>query len=276
MAAVLAGFSQFQPADGRPANDSTEVLVWYSAHAIYFGIRAFEAHGAVHATLADRDKIGQDDYVQILLDTFNDRRRAYAFTVNPFGVQSDGTFSDQNGTDLNPDYQYESKGRVTDFGYEVEVRIPFKSIRFQQTGSQHWGLNVLRGVQHSGHTQTWTPADRGAPSFLSQSGTLRDLPMLIPSTQSGRCAFKFFTTCLAPELLKPRRFTNARSLGRRKMRGLGLPDCASLVTVPTSTKANPSAHKASAASPFLSKPAARPTGFEKASPKRFRFPNGVR
>src|SRR5262249_22481777 len=54
-AAMLTGFSQFQPIDGIPADDSTQVLVWYSPHAIYFGIRAFEAHGAVHATLADRD-----------------------------------------------------------------------------------------------------------------------------------------------------------------------------------------------------------------------------
>jgi hypothetical protein len=174
-AAVLTGFSQYAPVDGTAAVDSTDVMVMYTDHAIYFGIRAFEPHGAVHATMADRDRIGADDHVQLLIDTFNDRRRAYAFTVNPFGVQMDGMFTDQSGTDLNPDFQYESKGRVTESGYEVEVRIPFKSLRFQQTDSQQWGLNVLRGVQHSGHTQTWTPADRGAPSFLSQSGTLRDL-----------------------------------------------------------------------------------------------------
>ncbi|HKS04809.1 MAG TPA: DUF5916 domain-containing protein [Gemmatimonadaceae bacterium] len=174
-AATLTGFSQYAPVDGMPAADSTDVLVMYTDYAIYFGIRAFEPHGAVHATHADRDRIGADDNVQLLIDTFNDRRRAYAFTVNPLGQQMDGMFTDQSGTDLNPDFQYESKGRVTEFGYEVEVRIPFKSIRFQQTGSQQWGLNVLRGVQHSGHTQTWTPADRGAPSFLAQSGTLRDL-----------------------------------------------------------------------------------------------------
>src|SRR5258705_4580821 len=93
-AALLPGFSEFHPIDGRPANDSTEVLVWYSPHAIYFGIRAFEAHGAVHATLADRDKIGNDDNVQVLLDTYNDHRRAFVFGANPFGVQSDGNLTE--------------------------------------------------------------------------------------------------------------------------------------------------------------------------------------
>ena len=89
-AALLTGFSQFSPTDGVPAADSTEVLVWYTPTAILFGIRAFEAHGSVHATLADRDRIASDDHVQILLSTFNDGRQATVFGVNPFGVQSDG------------------------------------------------------------------------------------------------------------------------------------------------------------------------------------------
>jgi hypothetical protein len=86
-ASQLTGFSQFSPTDGVPAADSTEVLVWYSPTAILFGIRAYEAHGAVHATLADRDRIASDDHVQVLLSTFDDGRQASVFAVNPFGVQ---------------------------------------------------------------------------------------------------------------------------------------------------------------------------------------------
>src|SRR5207237_4976413 len=88
-AALLTGFSEFSPQDGVPAADSTQVLVWYSPTAIYFGIRAFEAHGAVHASHADRDKIYNDDNIQIFLGTFHDRRQATVFGVNPFGVQLD-------------------------------------------------------------------------------------------------------------------------------------------------------------------------------------------
>ena len=192
-AAVLTGFSQFQPLDGIPADDSTEVLVWYSPHAIYFGIRAYEAHGAVHATLADRDKIGSDDYVQILLDTFDDHRRALVFSANPFGVQSDGnlteglqakgsggllgpsTASVRDTADLSADYSYQSKGHLVDYGYEVVIRVPFKSIRYQSVAEQNWGLNVVRRVQHSGREHSWTPARRANASFLSQSGTLLGL-----------------------------------------------------------------------------------------------------
>lgn len=186
-AAMLAGFSQFSPMDGVPAADSTEVRVWYSADAIYFGIRAYEAHGQVHATLADRDKIFADDFVQILLDTFDDGRQATVLAVNPFGVQSDGALVETGSTtgngfnnavirrevaDLSPDYVYESKGRLTDFGYEVEVRVPFKSLRFQPAKEQRWGINVTRTVQHSGQEDSWVPARRASASFLAQSGHL--------------------------------------------------------------------------------------------------------
>src|SRR3954469_11342261 len=91
-AAILTGFSQFSPVDRLAAEDSTDVLVMYSDHAIYFGIRAFEGHGAVAATLADRDRISSNDHVELFLDTFNDRRRSLTFAVNAFGIQSDGTF----------------------------------------------------------------------------------------------------------------------------------------------------------------------------------------
>ncbi|MFI5208692.1 MAG: DUF5916 domain-containing protein, partial [Gemmatimonadales bacterium] len=196
-AARLTGFSQYQPVDSRPADDETEVLIWYGPDAIYFGIRAHEAHGdVVRATSANRDNIGSEDQVQILLDTFNDHRAAFLFGVNPLGVQQDGIRSDQfNGgaggssaagggvgvnfldgnVDLNPDFVFESKGRLVPGGYEVEVRIPFKSLRYRDGDVQTWGLNILRRTQHSGFQDSWTPAVRANASFLIQSGTLSGL-----------------------------------------------------------------------------------------------------
>ena len=193
-AAVLTGFSQFQPVDGQPATDSTQVLVWYSPTAIHFGIRAFEAHGVVNANLLDRDKIFTDENVQILLGTFNDGRQAMVFAVNPLGVQADGTLNEGTGgrggsafgggqsareqPDLSANFVFESKGRVTDFGYQVEVRIPFKSLRYQSRDVQDWGINIVRQVQHSGQEDSWAPASRAGASFLGQSGRLiglRDL-----------------------------------------------------------------------------------------------------
>jgi hypothetical protein len=188
-AARLTGFSQYAPSDGRPADDSTEVLVWYSATAIHFGVRAFERHGLVNATLAERDRITADDYIELLLGTFNDGRQAMVFAVNPLGVQADGILVETGATsggfdgatvvrerpDLSPDYVFESKGQVTDYGFVVEIRIPFKSLRYQPAEMQTWGLNVVRYVGHSGYEDAWAPARRAASSFLRQSGSLTEL-----------------------------------------------------------------------------------------------------
>jgi hypothetical protein len=197
-AARLTGFSQYQPVDGRPAEEPTEVLTWYSSEAIYFGIKATELHGdVVRATKANRDDIASEDHVQILLDTENGRQIAFLFGVNALGVQQDGTRSAQfaggaggtsgagggfrninplDGTvDLNPDYVFESKGRLVPGGYEVEIRIPFKSLRYQDAATQSWGLHVLRRIQHSGYQDTWAPALRANANFFAQSGTLQGL-----------------------------------------------------------------------------------------------------
>jgi hypothetical protein len=197
-AARLTDFSQYQPVDGRPSAEPTEVLVWYAPDAIYFGIRAREIHGnVVRATHANRDNIDSEDQIQILLDTDNARQIAFLFGVNPYGVQQDGTRSAQfaggaggpsatgggfrtinpleGSVDLNPDYFFESKGRLVEGGYEVEMRIPFKSLRYQDAKVQSWGIHILRRVQHSGFQDTWAPAIRANANFLAQSGTLDGL-----------------------------------------------------------------------------------------------------
>ena len=190
LAAVLTGFSRYAPVDGAPADQRTQVLVWYSPTAIHFGIRAFAPAGTVHATLADRDHIQSDDQIIIFLSTFNDGRQAMVFGVNPLGVQLDGSMAEgtraQGGgfagltqgretPDLSPDYVFQSKGRLTDEGYEVEVRIPFKSLRYQSQASQNWGIHVTRVVPQQGTEDSWVPAKREGASFLAQAGHLTNL-----------------------------------------------------------------------------------------------------
>ena len=193
-AAKLIGFSQYQPVDGRPAEEQTEVLVWYSPTALHVGIIAYDREpSSIRATVADRDNLDSEDTVTIYLDTFNDHRRAFFFTVNPFGIQQDGVLSEagfnagslkQDGgalrqaggaTDKNPDYQFDSKGRITDDGYVVELRLPFKSLRYSGNGPQRWGLNILRIVQRTGYLDTWTDARRAGESFLAQAGGIDGL-----------------------------------------------------------------------------------------------------
>ncbi len=184
-AARLIDFSQFSPVDGRPAEERTEVLVWYSPTAIYFGVRAYAASGTVRAHLADRDRgITPDDYIEIQLGTFNDGQQAFVFAANPLGVQADGALvegkvQDRGGNggnreqaDLSPDYVWDSKGHLTEFGYELEIRIPFRSIRYQERDPQSWSLQIIRKSAGSGREDTWAPALRASASFLGQAGRL--------------------------------------------------------------------------------------------------------
>ncbi|MCA9721065.1 MAG: hypothetical protein KC489_01430, partial [Gemmatimonadetes bacterium] len=148
---------------------------------------AFDAGGGVRATLAQRDRIFGDDNIQFFLSTFNDGRQATFLAVNPLGVQADGAVNEsgrvscsgfncsvgtREGPDLSQDFVWQSAGRLTDTGYEVEIVLPLKSIRFQSAAVQTWGINVLRVVQSRGQEQTWTPARLGQSSFLAQSGQL--------------------------------------------------------------------------------------------------------
>jgi hypothetical protein len=190
-AARLAEFSQYTPVDNRAAEQQTEVLVWYSPTAIHFGIRAYAPAGSTRATLAQRDRIEADDAVEIYLGTFNDRRQALLFGVNPLGVQFDGALTEgarggagggfgglvggRESADLSQDFVFDSKGRLTDFGYQIEIRIPFKTLRYQPQETQDWSLHVVRRVQSTGHEDSWVPAERNASSFLAQSGTLKGL-----------------------------------------------------------------------------------------------------
>ncbi len=218
-AARLTGFSQFSPADGRPAEENTEVLVWYSPTAIHFGVRAEAAPGSVMAHLAERDRgIIPDDYIELQLGTFNDGRQAFVFGVNPLGIQADGSLvegtaiqrrpgdggNDRSGgreqADMSPDFVWDSRGHLTDFGYELEIRIPFKSLRYQRHDPQTWALQIIRKSAASGREDTWTPVKRAAASFLGQAGRLIGLtglkrglvlelnPIVTSSAQGSRSA----------------------------------------------------------------------------------------
>jgi hypothetical protein len=182
----LDGFYQYRPVDARPAEERTEVLVWYGPGAIHFGIVAHDRQPqTIRATVADRDRIGSDDNVTLYLDTFSDRRRAFVFGVNPLGIQEDGVLSEGSGggagnlfgagLDRSPDFIWQSRGQVTDSGFVVEIRIPFKSLRYPGSGPQSWGFNVHRTVRRTGYEDTWSDVRRANASFLAQSGRLDGL-----------------------------------------------------------------------------------------------------
>lgn len=189
-AAVLRDFTQYTPVEGAPASQDTEVRVFYAPDAIYFGFRVHDSEpDKILVHLMERDQSQSDDWIRIMLDTFNDQRQAYTFFVSPFGIQSDGMWLEsiepRGGptgpkVDFNPDFIFESNGRVVDDGWIAEVRIPYVSLRFPVVAEQDWGLQIARGVMRNGYKSSWAPLTVESSSTLAQSGRLRGLRGLEP------------------------------------------------------------------------------------------------
>lgn len=181
-AAILTGFSQYEPVEGTPASEQTTVRMIVTEDALYFAIRAEDSSGGVRATLTQRDGYGRsDDYVRVILDTFNDQRRAYVFMVNPYGVQGDGLWVEGGSgrfgdpIDWNPDFLWESNGRIDDAGYSAEIKIPLKTLRFPEADIQDWGLQIQRTIRRTGYQSSWAPITQERANKLEQAGSLTGL-----------------------------------------------------------------------------------------------------
>src|SRR6266566_1235960 len=173
---VFKDFYQWRPSDSSPASARTEVFAGYDSHFIYFAFHAYDEPGKVRASVAKRDSIFDDDTVGLLLDTFNDKRRAYELFFNPLGIQQDGFLTEGGNDDFSVDIVMESKGTLTDDGYTVEVAIPFKSIRYDAGKGKLWGVHVLRQIKHvNGEQDSWMPISKDQSGLLSQEGHITGL-----------------------------------------------------------------------------------------------------
>lgn len=170
-AVIVEANIEVSPGENIEAPVKTIALIAYDQEHIYAGFRAFDPNPEdIQAHLCDRDNIWDDDWVLILFDTFNDQRRTYDFACNPFGIQADIIESPAGGGG-SWDAIWESKGRITEDGYVVEMVIPFRSLGFPRTqGEQIWGFDVVRSyprkVRH--HIGAF-PRDRDNNCYMCQA-----------------------------------------------------------------------------------------------------------
>lgn len=173
-------FSEFQPGDNVRPPVETEAFLAYDENRLYV---AFIAHGdpsQLRASLRDRDQVFMDDVVGVILDTYGDASSAAFLMVNPLGIQADLRFTPQ-GEDDSFDLIYESEAEVTPTGYQVEMAIPFSSLRFPDAPAQSWRLNLFRNYPRSSrHMSTWAALERDDSCILCQSGTLTGIEGVRP------------------------------------------------------------------------------------------------
>jgi hypothetical protein len=159
------------PGENITAPVRTEALLLYTKSHLYVGFRAFDPDpGKIRANFTERDQIYDDDFIALFLDTFNDERRAFAIRSNPLGVQADDIMVKSLEEGVSWDAIYESEGQLTEFGYTVEMAIPFNQLRFQRSsGDQVWGLNLRRLRPRSVYSHIdAVPFDRNNDSQIAQ------------------------------------------------------------------------------------------------------------
>lgn len=172
-AARATDFSETFPEErGKPPVRS-EVWVTYDESNLYLAFLAYDDPSSLRASLRDRDEMWSDDYFGVLIDTYGDAAWAYFLFANPLGVQGDSRFATAGGEDDGFDIIYEAEARITEIGYQIEMAIPFASLRFPDREVQTWRVNFWRTrPRGSRATYSWAALDRDEQCFLCQFGTL--------------------------------------------------------------------------------------------------------
>ncbi|GIX07320.1 MAG: hypothetical protein KatS3mg115_1723 [Candidatus Poribacteria bacterium] len=181
LAEPVDSFVQIRPFYGRPASERTQVRVVYTETHLYVAFDCFVSDpGSIVANTTQRDEgFFLDDHVGVLLDTFYDRRNAYAFYVNPLGTQRDMRITNEGltqrgrgpgGGDTSWDATWEAAVARLEDRWSVEMAIPFAEMRFANDRDR-WGVNFWRSIESREEEDSW--ADVGSREYsVSRFGTL--------------------------------------------------------------------------------------------------------
>jgi hypothetical protein len=186
-AAVMKLLYEWTPGDNVPPPVDTDCLVTYDRDKFYIAFRCFDPEPKkIRAHLMDRDATDtliQDDHISVIIDPFNDERRGFQFRVNPLGVQADANFSESEGyEDFSWDAIWSAAGKISDWGYAIEIAIPFNQLRFPKgTASQTWGISAERSwPRNVRHRMTSHRRDRDVACILCQFNKLTGIEGITP------------------------------------------------------------------------------------------------
>jgi hypothetical protein len=146
LAPSVTGFKTFLPDFDIVPKEQTEVALAYDKENLYFAFRCYDDVSQIKTSMSARDKMMQDDFICINLDSFNDQQGLNAFYVNPFGIQGDSRFA-ANNEDFSPDFVWYSAGKMDSVGYTVEVQLPLKSLRYTNDDPTVMGVVLERYIR---------------------------------------------------------------------------------------------------------------------------------
>ena len=179
-AAISTGFIQQEPRPGNPASEKTEVRILYDENNLYIGVICFDSDGRrgviVNDLARDFDE-REDDVFEVVLDTFNDNQNGFLFATNARGAKFDAQVTN-DGSSVNEDWDtiWAVQSNITEEGWQTEIAIPFKTLRFGGQENQVWGINFMRRIRRKAEEVYWTPLPQPFHlSRVSMAGSLNGI-----------------------------------------------------------------------------------------------------
>ena len=188
----VTGFIAREPADGAQPTQETDVYLAYDDHNLYAVFICWDKEpDKIRARMTRREDIFSDDSAEIMIDTFDDARRGYAFAANPLGIQWDalwtegsignGLPADYSGFDPSFDTVWNSEGRLTSQGYMLLMEIPFKSLRFPKTELQQWRIILNRSIPRTNENLFWPRISNRIQGRFNQASSATGIDHISPA-----------------------------------------------------------------------------------------------
>jgi len=184
-ASVASDFVMFEPDNGKPiSNDKkTEVKVLYDNNAIYISALLYDNEpGKIQKEITNRDVFGVSDHFSVYINGFDDGQQDFRFFVSAAGVQMD-CLATEDYEDFTWDAIWDSEVTLTEFGWVVEMKIPYAALRFSKAEKQTWGLNFMREVKRDVQKFTWNRIDTKIGAVIPQAGILRGIESIETPTR---------------------------------------------------------------------------------------------
>ena len=194
---ISEDFVSFFPTYDEVLPQKTTVWMSYDSENLYFAFMCYDPEPRkIKSTICQRDMMFRDDWVGVMLDAVGTKQTSYEFYVNPNGIQGDALNSSASGTDISPDFVWESAGKLVPEGYRVEMRIPLSSINFKGSKEVRMRMLFVRNVSRLGVAAAWPKIKPGQTDFnfmadviykgLQRGLNLQVLPNFVYSSTTQR------------------------------------------------------------------------------------------
>ncbi|SHL83390.1 DUF5916 domain-containing protein [Flavobacterium xinjiangense] len=176
-ASVATDFIMYEPDNGKPisTDKKTDVKILYDNNAIYVAALLYDNNPAkIKTEITNRDVFGVSDVFSVYINGFNDGQQDFRFYVSSAGVQMD-CLATEDSEDFTWDAIWDSQATLTDFGWVVEMKIPYAALRFSNAEKQTWGINFMREIKRDVQKYTWNRVDTKIGAVIPQAGILEGI-----------------------------------------------------------------------------------------------------